>query len=193
MTDREVAKSYAVLGLPPDATFDDLDERYLQLTSYWSSLNVVRSQEVAKRKQKEIDDAYQRLLPHFMEKLKEYPGLAKAEYTIKQVMNGQDRIQFPSTNEDDLWMPPSCSKSPDTDTEEWDYSSPNSSPRFSIQEVCGDIFDAPDRAVIVRTSIFLTRRSQQLTFSIDAANCQGVWGYGVAAHLKTAVGKLPAQ
>ncbi|KAJ9614761.1 ADP-ribose 1''-phosphate phosphatase [Knufia peltigerae] len=162
MADFEAAKAREVLGLSSDATFEDLDKRYLELTSHWSSLGLVDI-EMAKPEQQKIDDAYKLLLPLFMEKFDDEPGLISEDYTIKQVINGQDRIQFPSTNEDDLWMPQSSRPKP-SDTEGSDGRNLSS---FFINEICGDIFDAPDRAVIVH-----------------AVNCQGVWGYGVAAHLK---------
>lgn len=154
MTDHECMKFYAVLGLPADATLDDLDERYLQLTSHWSSPNAAKSKDEGVKKQKLVDEAYHLLLPRFIDMRKEIPGQVKEEYTIRQVMNGQDRIQLPSTDENDLWLPPPSSRSssegsapPGSDGADSD---PGSPPSFCIYEVKGDILDAPDRAVVVR-------------------------------------------
>ncbi|KAK5266834.1 ADP-ribose 1''-phosphate phosphatase [Exophiala xenobiotica] len=174
MTDHEYMRFYAVLGLPADATLDDLDERYLQLTSHWNSPKTANSKDEGVKKQKLVDEAYHLLLPRFIEMRKEIPGQVKEEYTIRQVMNGQDRIQLPSTDENDLWVPPPPSSRPSSEGSESPGSDsadsdPGSPPSFCIYEVKGDILEVPDRAVIVHS-----------------VNCQGVWGYGVAGELKKA-------
>ncbi len=85
---------------------------------------------------------------------KEDPGQVKEEYTIRQVMNGQDRIQLPSTDENDLWVPPPTSRSSSEESasprSDGADSDPGSPPSFCVYEVRGDILDAPDRAVVVR-------------------------------------------
>ncbi|EXJ83673.1 hypothetical protein A1O1_07297 [Capronia coronata CBS 617.96] len=165
------SRFYRILGLPHETSLDELDERYLQLTLHLSGPNGPDNKEEARLQQELVDQAYNALLARFLHTAKEIRPPSDDSFTMKQVLVAQDRIQPPSHNDDDLWISPESSRSSGCDSKARRKTvvDRGQAPGFSVQAIEGDIFDAPDRAVIVH-----------------AVNCQGVWGYGIAAQLKKA-------
>lgn len=177
------SEAYRILGMPPDATLEELDERYLQLTSYWNGPTAT-DRKKAQEQQERIDTAYHALFPRFIMSEDEVPGLTKETFTMKQIINNQDRIQVARTDDEDFWIPPDTWRSPSLESTSSDDSDTTSrdmgtAPGFSIHEVKGDIIDAPDRAVLVRKSgtpsviLALTRRIRfcELSRSVGIWDC----------------------
>jgi dipeptidyl aminopeptidase/acylaminoacyl peptidase len=156
------AKYNKVLNLPEDASLHELDGRYFDAVEYWT-VQGRRGDENAKAELQLIDEAYGAL---FQRHLKEQEGVEnwKANYTMQQVVTGQERMTKPSEADDDLWVPPRRQRSASPEVEDGmetdelegyekeqstaDEVGPVSS--FTIREITGDIKDAPDNAVIVR-------------------------------------------
>lgn len=154
------ADPLAVLGLAEDASLQEMDEQYFELVQHWT----IRSRqgiEEARHHLQMIDDAYKTLLSSFMSRPEESLDSFPRTYTMAQVTNAQDRIQLPSNCDDDLWyaqgIESARSPSPLLDTHDKGQNV-GSAPGFSIAEIVGDVFDAPDRAVIVRKSSSLVNR-----------------------------------
>ncbi|OCT49743.1 hypothetical protein CLCR_07183 [Cladophialophora carrionii] len=177
---KDYDKYHGVLSLPEDASLQELDETYFNAVEYWT-VQGRRGAENAKTQLQLIDEAYGALFERHL-KDQEGVGYGKANYTMQQVVNGQERMTKPSEGDEDLWIPPRRARSASPEMEdgmeidelqEYEkmeqptaYQS-DPAPGFVIREIEGDIKDAPDRAVIVH-----------------AVNCQGVWGYGMAKELK---------
>ncbi|KAL2413644.1 hypothetical protein ABEF95_003578 [Exophiala dermatitidis] len=165
--DIDISRSYEVLGLPHDTTVDELDETYLQLTLRLSGASGLRNKEESKEQQELLDMAYHNVLARL---LKEFREPFKADYSMQQVVNGEDRIQPLSQHDTYMWIPPEAPPSPTNPSgSESSLEDLGEAPGFSMNEIEGDIFDAPDRAVL-----------------IHAVNCLGVWGNGIAAQFKKA-------
>jgi hypothetical protein len=56
-----------------------------------------------------------------------------------------------------------------------------------VEEATGNLFDAPDNAVLIREQLNLIARSRWLNSQTDACNCLGSWGAGIAKAFKTKV------
>ena len=58
-----------------------------------------------------------------------------------------------------------------------------------ITEVIADIFDAPEDSVLIREfcAIMILKWKLHTNYKIDACNCQGSWGAGVALAFKERV------
>ncbi|ETI19655.1 hypothetical protein G647_08667 [Cladophialophora carrionii CBS 160.54] len=184
---KDYDKYHGALSLPEDASLQELDETYFNAVEYWT-VQGRRGAENAKRQLQLIDEAYGALFERHL-KDQEGMGYGKANYTMQQVVNGQERMTKPSEGDEDLWIPPrrARSASPEMEdgmeidevqeyekTEQPTVYQSDPAPGFVIREIKGDIKDAPDRAVIVH-----------------AVNCQGVWGYGMAKELKNMVRLQP--
>jgi hypothetical protein len=157
MKPEDQTRFYGILGLPHDACLDALDERYLQLTLHLSGPDGPQDKEETRLQQELVDVAYDRLLARFFESEDKVLEPSQDSFTMKQVVNGQDRIQMPSQNDDDLWMPPRASRPPpdlsdaeSNATVQGQSNGGGQAPGFSLEWIEGDILDAPDRAVIVR-------------------------------------------
>ncbi|OAP64241.1 hypothetical protein AYL99_00213 [Fonsecaea erecta] len=169
------AKHYRLLGLRDDASLEELDERYFELTEYWT----MRSENSESKLELHlIDEAYKALLSRFLGEGEETRRMTTRPYTMKEVVQGQDRITRSCLDNGEMWNPLREKRSPSFEFEdiadrlraeaaERDENCSGSAPGFSISDLAGDLDDAPDRAVIVH-----------------AVNCQGAWGYGVALYLK---------
>lgn len=60
----------------------------------------------------------------------------------------------------------------------------------NITEIEGDLFLAPEGAALIRTSFYATHSYTSDTLTrcfIDACNCQGSWGKGIALEFKNRV------
>lgn len=156
MTDEDLSPYYAFLHLPLDASLEDLDTRYLELTLEFSSdfALEINTKEEVEEQQSLLDEAYGALLARFVRR-GEKTGIVKEPLTMKQVEIGQDRMQIqPLTTLADHWRPPPRqftltfdSSSSGSDQDEGEVPA---APGFEVEEMEGDIFEAPDRAVIVR-------------------------------------------
>ncbi|EXJ87464.1 hypothetical protein A1O3_04424 [Capronia epimyces CBS 606.96] len=170
MKNDDSARSYRLLGLSEGASLEELDERYLQLTLIQNGPHAPQNKEEAKQQHDLLDKAYNTILTRFLrgEEEVEVPSSPQEDFTMKQITNAQDRIHMPSTSDEDLWISPEASRPSSSQTDsELPVPRAANAPGFSLREIQGDILEAPDRAVIVH-----------------AVNCQGVWGYGIAAQLK---------
>jgi hypothetical protein len=197
----DYTKPYARLNLPGDVTLQELDERYFEVVEYWTVKDKAGAGE-AKSQLSLVDEAYYAVLQNLIQQEMEVPASPDPipPYTMQQVVTGQERMTRPSIHDSDMWMPPreTHAASPELDDDE-DIEAElkygrlslsgdlGTTPGFRIREIDGDINDAPDRAVIVRT---LTQDQAQAAANnglADAVNCQGVWGYGIAKKLKKMV------
>ena len=157
------AKYYKLLDLPPDATIQELDERYFDIVEHWA-VQERRGHEDAKQNLRLTDEAYGALLQKLIREQDRMSVPTDQTWTMQQVVNGQERIIKPSTSDDDQWLPPPRQRSPppvfDEDIDmfrdmELEPRIPKdkdmgTAPGFFIREIEGDVKDAPDRAVIVR-------------------------------------------
>ena len=150
------ASSYTALGLSSDASLEEVDDRYLELTSRWSAPDPPGGKEEGKRQQQLLDEAYKIILSNFI-KLTERKESGTEGFTMKQVTNAQDRISILGASDMHQWFPPDTlritSQKAKSYSGEMNHPTGDNTgmvPGFSIQEIQGDIIDAPDRAVIVR-------------------------------------------
>ncbi|OQV11076.1 hypothetical protein CLAIMM_14976 [Cladophialophora immunda] len=172
-------KYYRILGLPRNASLEELDTKYFELTEYWTMRAENNNNIEPKLELHLIDEAYKALLSKFLGERKETPRPAPRTWTIRDIIQGQDRITRSCLDNGEMWSPPPEERSPSLEFEdiserlkaevalEEQERCFGIAPGFSISELAGELHDAPDRAVIVH-----------------AVNCQGVWGYGVALYLK---------
>jgi hypothetical protein len=56
-----------------------------------------------------------------------------------------------------------------------------------VEEATGNLFDAPDNAVLIREQLNLMARSRWLNSQTDACNCLGSWGAGIAKSFQNKV------
>lgn len=143
MKNFERTRAHQMLGLPFDVSLDELDERYLQLTLHFNGLDSPDDKDEAKKQGELVDEAYNTILADLIRGQGEAAGSSREEVTMKQVTNAQDRVHLQRISDHDMWIPPEASSAklgPDR----------GEAPGFFMQEIEGDICDAPDRAVIVR-------------------------------------------
>ena len=159
----EYEKYYRVLNIPKDASLHELDERYFECIEYWTSQDR-QGDKSAKLEIRLIDEAYGALLQKLMKVHIEVPPTKATTYTMQQIVNGQERINNPSTSDCEMWLPPQEERSSSSGSDdEMDVDAEldkqlraslarklGTAPGFRIREIEGDIRDAPDRAVIVR-------------------------------------------
>ncbi|KEF57015.1 uncharacterized protein A1O9_07205 [Exophiala aquamarina CBS 119918] len=180
---REITRSSAghlapylrVLGLSGDEYLDEVDDKYFELVSTWGGPKHPGSQKFARMQLDAIDEAYQAILPRLMDAFASSD--AAHRYSMKNLETAHDRIQASSQDDNSFWIhadvPPRDSPphrlSPDHETSDNQRNDiPSDYPTFHVNEIRGDLLDAPDGATI-----------------IHAVNCQGLWGFGVAKQLKT--------
>ncbi|OAL33226.1 hypothetical protein AYO20_07543 [Fonsecaea nubica] len=170
---------YRILGLPKDASLEELDARYFELIEYWTTKEGKKHNVESELELNFIDQTYKALLSKFLADGQELGQRGTRTYTMKDVSQGQDRIVRSCLDDGDMWSPPPEERSPSLELEDISdrlrrelsqqvlEKDLGIEPGFSISDLAGELHDAPDRAVIVH-----------------AVNCQGVWGYGVALYLK---------
>lgn len=139
---------YTTLDLPRNASLKELDERYFELTEYYSMRKHHQGAEEVNVHLKVIDEAYNALLAKFIRENDGVEEPVKEIFTMKQIINGQDKIHMQNVTDEDTWMPPTAGRSP---LDEFDGEQDRGiAPGFKIRGVLGDLMDAPDRAVLVR-------------------------------------------
>ncbi|KIX92709.1 uncharacterized protein Z520_11561 [Fonsecaea multimorphosa CBS 102226] len=182
MDHTELIKYFRILGLPNNASLEELDERYFELIEYWTMKGEKKSEKESKLGFHLIDEAYKALLAKFIKEGEERQYQTAREYTMKDILQGQDQITKSCIDNGPRWFPPHKERSPSLEFEdisdrvkvggahEEQEDCLGTAPGFAIYNVVGELCHAPDRAVIVH-----------------AVNCQGVWGYGVALYLERLV------
>ncbi|KAI1609390.1 hypothetical protein EDD37DRAFT_697621 [Exophiala viscosa] len=174
MASADIVQYYDYLQLPINATLEELDTRYLDLILDLTSKHalVYATEEEVQEQLQYLDEAYAALLP-IVPLGEDDIELVKEPLTMKEVQTARDRMEIPRTTIADHWHPPlpEISPSPTPSSSDSDYETDETvtEPGFEVEETEGNIFEVPDRAVIVHS-----------------VNCQGVWGIGVAAALKKA-------
>ncbi|KIV82277.1 hypothetical protein PV11_04398 [Exophiala sideris] len=175
MEGADILQYYAFLQLPLDSTLEDLDTRYLDLTLDLTSKHALMyaTKEEVQEQLQYLDKAYAALLP-IIPLGEDDVEFVKEPMTMRALQTAQDRMEIPPTTIADHWHPPlpETSPSPEPRSPGSDYNDDETviAPGFEVEEIEGDIFEVPDRAVIVHS-----------------VNCQGVWGSGIAAALRKAV------
>ncbi|KAK5051575.1 hypothetical protein LTR84_003227 [Exophiala bonariae] len=163
--DEVYAQCLYVLGLKGGESLTEVDARYFELISMWSGPRLPTDDGLTEAQDqiRVIDAAYEGILPRLMQM---DPNKDKVdECSMKNVETAQDRIVPSSQDQNTFWIHADVPPRPLKPSEKEGL---KRVPVFHINEIRGNLLDAPDGAVIVH-----------------AVNCMGVWGYGVARQLKS--------
>jgi hypothetical protein len=150
---------FRLLNVPYDVSLEELDQRYFELVES-CTLQQLHGSKSAKLDLDGVDEAYGAIMRTFLRTAAEPRVTPEKEYSMQQIVNGQERITKPSIVFSDLWGGPVPIRTADPRHQsmeeieiDLDIPEEHGTPRVPglvIQQIDGDIKDAPDRAVIVR-------------------------------------------